>query len=263
MNKEQVNKEQVNKEQVNKEHVNDILKDIPIFWINLERSERRRNIMKETLDRFNLSHQRIEAVDGNNIDLEEYNKIYSINEKMNKYEVACAMSHIKAIKYCYDEGLEYALILEDDATFDYFQYKTDTLLELLDELKEKQGDCLQLANMIARKLFPTISKNLNKYKLFKANYNGAQSYLITRNGMKTVLDKFEKNKRIEISELMIFGSVNNFVTTPYFSYPFLKNSNDENMNLSTIRANTKSAHAYQTISKMLWDKYYKELNTKQ
>jgi len=242
----------MNKEE---QHIHNILKDIPIFWINLDRSERRRIIMQTNLDKYNLKHNRIGAVDGNKIDLEECNKKYTINEKMNKYEIACALSHMKVIKHCYDQGLEYALILEDDANFDYFPYKTDTILEMLEELKTIDGECLQLANIIARKLFTTF--NFKKNKLIKnASAAGAQSYLITRNGMKKVLDNFENNKKIEVSESMIFGVANNFLTPPYFSYPFLRNDKGEKLDVSTIRTNTKSAHATQTISKMLWDEYY-------
>jgi glycosyl transferase family 25 len=246
----------MNKEE---QHIHNILKDIPIFWINLERSERRRNIMQTELDRYNLNHTRIEAVDGNNIDLEECNKNYTINEKMNKYEIACALSHMKAIQHCYNQGLEYALILEDDANFDYFPYKTDTLLELLGELKTINGECVQLANIIARKMFPTLNFKKNKF-IKNGSVAGAQSYLITRNGMKKVLDNFENNKKIEVSESMIFGVANNFLTPPYFSYPFLRNDKGEKISISTIRENTKSAHATQTVSKMLWDEYYDRSN---
>lgn len=239
------------------QHIHNILKDIPIFWINLERSERRRSIMQTELDRYNLNHIRIEAVDGNKIDLEEYNKNYTINEKMNNYEIACTLSHMKAIQHCYDQGLEYALILEDDANFDYFPYKTDTVLELLEELKTIDGECLQLATIIARKLFPIYKNNFKKNKLIKnSSVAGAQSYLITRNGMKKVLDNFENKKKIEVSESMIFGVANNFLTPPYFSYPFLRNDKGEKLGVSTIRENTKSAHATQTVSKVLWDEYY-------
>lgn len=241
----------MNKEE---QHIHDLLKDIPIFWINLERSERRRTILQTELDRYNLNHTRIEAIDGNNIDLEECNKKYTINEKMNKYEIACALSHMKAIQHCYDQGLEYALILEDDANFDYFPYKTDTMLEMLEELKTIDGECLQLANIIARKDFSTF--NFKKNKFIKWGCAGAQSYLITKNGMKKVLHNFENNKKIKVSELMIFGVTNNFFTPPYFSYPFLRNDKGEKIDLSTIRVNTKGAHATQTVSKMLWDDYY-------
>ena len=248
----------MNKEE---QHIHNILKDIPIFWINLDRSERRRTIMQTKLDKYNLNHTRIEAVDGNKIELDEYNKNYIINEKMNKYEIACALSHMKVIQHCYDQGLEYALILEDDANFDYFPYKTDTLLELLEELKTIDGECLQLASIIPRKQFPIYKNKFENKKMFKTTQAaGAQSYLITRNGMKKVLYNFENNKKIEVSEHMIFNITNNFLTPPYFSYPFLRNEKGEIIDHSTIRANTKSAHATQTISKMLWDEYYGRSN---
>ena len=58
---------------------------------------------------------------------------------------------------------------------------------------------------------------------------------------------------------MIFGVANTFITAPYFSYPFLRNEKGDKVNTSTIRLNTKSDHATQTISKQLWDNYYKNL----
>jgi len=242
-----------------KEHIYNILKDIPIFWINLERSNIRRNRLLSELDKYNLNHTRIEAVDGNNIDLEEYSKNYNINEKMNKYEIACTLSHVKAIKHSYDQGLEYALILEDDANFDYFPYKTDTLLELLEELKTIDGECLQLASIIPRKQFPIYKNKFENKKMFKtSSAGGTQSYLITRNGMKKMLDHFENIKKLEVADIYIYSVTNNFITTPFFSYPFLKNDKGEILDSSTIRDNTKSAHATQTNSKILWDEYYQQ-----
>jgi len=243
------------------QHIHDLLKNISIFWINLERSERRRNIMLEEFKKYNLIHTRIEAVDGNDIDVDEYKKKYTIDEKMNKYEIACALSHMKVIKHCYDQGLEYALILEDDANFDYFPYKTDTLLELLEELKIIDGECLQLANIIPRKQFPIYKNKFENKKMFKtSSAAGTQSYLITRNGMKKVLDNFENIKKLEVADIYIYNITNNFITTPFFSYPFLKKDKGEILDGSTIRDNTKSAHATQTYSKMLWDEYYQQNN---
>ena len=175
---------------------------------------------------------------------------------MNKYEIACALSHIKTIQHCYNQGLEYALILEDDATFEYFAYKTDTILCLLKELNSVNGECLQLGNTINRKVFTRLNFSKKFIKLF---VGGAQSYLITREGMKKVLNNFNNLKKIEVSEIMIFNVANTFITAPYFSYPFLINEKGDKVNTSTIRLNTKSDHATQTISKQLWDNYYKNL----
>jgi GR25 family glycosyltransferase involved in LPS biosynthesis len=239
---------------MNIENVKNILKDIPIFWINLERAVERRVKMEKYFVKYNLNAERIDAIDGNNIDLEQYKQNYRINVHMSKYEVACALSHLKAIETCYNKNLDYALILEDDVTFDYFDYKQNTLLFLLDELKKVNGECIQLCNIVGKKDFLKYSDS--KELLIKSNLAGAQSYLITKEGMKKVLDNFNNTKNINVSEHMIFRIVNNYITKPYFSYPFLKNENGDKINISFIRENSKSAHTTQTISKLLWDEYY-------
>jgi len=239
-------------------NINKLLKDIPIFWINLERATRRRNILLDKFNKYELNHTRVEAIDGNNIDLEDYKLKYNVNEKMSKFEVACALSHLKTIQLCYDQNLEFALILEDDVTFDYFKYKKKPIIELLDDLKNVNGDCIQLGHIIGKAGFNNISQ-CKKKVLIMGNAAGAQAYLITKEGMKKVLNNFEQTKNLEVSEQMIFNKVNNYIIKPYFSYPFLRDENGSKINLSFIRSNTKGAHATQTLSKMRWDKYYKDL----
>ena len=75
--------------------------------------------------------------------------------------------------------------------------------------------------------------------------------------MKKIIEYFENIQYITISEDLIFSNINTFFTKPYFSYPFL-NDNDHK-NISFIRDNTKSAHAVQTINKLLWNEYYLNL----
>ena len=239
---------------MNIKNTENILRNIPIFWINLERAYDRRKNMENTFLKYNLNVERIEAIDGNNINLEEYKKNYDINNKISKYEVSCAFSHLKAIETCYNKGLEYALILEDDVIFNYFDYKKDSLLFLLDELKKLNGECIQLCNIVNKKEFEKYSRENNL--LIKSDLASAIAYLITSDGMKKVLDNFNNSKKINVSEHMIFKIVSNYIVKPYFSYPFLKDENGNDVNKSFIRQNTKSAHATQTISKQLWDAYY-------
>lgn len=237
---------------MNNKNVKIILKDIPIFWINLQRSNERRIKMENNFKKYNLQATRVDAIDGDNINLKEYKENFNINEKMNKYEVACTLSHLKAIKTSYDQGLEYALILEDDVEFDYLDYKKYSLSFLLEELNKINGECIQLSIIVSRKNF---LKYANSDKLLiKGELCSAVSYLITREGMKKVLDNFYNTKNINVSEHTIFKIVNNYITKPYFTYPFLK---DEcGTNPSFIRENNKSAHATQTINKQLWNEYY-------
>jgi GR25 family glycosyltransferase involved in LPS biosynthesis len=239
---------------MNIENVKNILQDIPIFWINLERALERRNKMNELFLQYDLQAERIDAIDGNNINLDEYKQNYNLNSRMSKYEIACTLSHLKAIKTCYEKNLDYALILEDDITFDYFDYKKDTLKFLLEELGKVNGECIQLCNIVNKKIFSNYATS--EKLLIKSDLDGAAAYLITKNGMKKVLDNIENNKVIDISEHMIFRITNNYIVKPYFSYPFLRDEQGNKTNISFIRENTKGAHATQTISKLLWDEYY-------
>ena len=240
------------------DNINKLLKDIPIFWINLDRATRRKNILENIFNINNLKATRVEAIDGKNIDLEDYKSKYNVNEKMSKFEVACALSHLKTIQLCYDQNLDFALILEDDVNFDYFKYKKKPIIELLDNLKNLNGDCLQLGYIMDKYSFASVSR-CKKKVLIKADSAGAQAYLITKEGMEKVLNDFEKTKNIQVSEHMIFKIVNNYLIKPYFSYPYLRDDNGNKVNISFIRNNTRSALATQTLSKIRWDEYYKNL----
>ena len=225
-----------------------MFKNINIYWINLERAQYRKEKMLNLFQEHKLTHKRIEAIDGLKINENEIKSQYKVNKKMNVFEIACALTHLKAIQEAYDNNLENVLIFEDDVNFEYLKYQTVSIEELLKELIELKGECIQLAMINQRKTIPSLIKNKNK--LIKFNSNGAQAYLLTRQGMKTVLDNFHTLKYLEVSEHMIFKVANNYVVKPYFSYEFYKN------NTSYIRENNKSAHATQTWSKLLWDEYY-------
>ena len=70
-------------------HIKKIIGDIPILYINLERSNDRKEILEKTLIENVLKFTRIEAIDGNEIDIESIKNQYHVNKKMNKYEIAC------------------------------------------------------------------------------------------------------------------------------------------------------------------------------
>ena len=244
-----------------------ILNNIPIFWINLDgtgqpkqrqrTAQRRRKILLDKFNKYELNHTRVEAIEGNNLDIEEYKKNYTINEKMNKFEVACTLSHLKAIELCYNQNLEFALILEDDTNFDYFKYKKKPIIELVKELKILKGDCIQVGWTGGKKIFSKISQS--KKELIRENASGTQAYLITRKGMKKILDYFKLSKKIEVADILVYKKLDNYLVKPYFSYPFLK-ENGRSVNFSLIRSNTKGAHAVQTLSKIRWDNYYNNLD---
>ena len=88
-----------------------------IYWINMNKSINRRIWMENQFKKFNvLYNERIKAIDGKKMN---YNNL--IIEDINKYknsEIACTLSHLKAIKKAYDNNDEICYVMEDDISLD-------------------------------------------------------------------------------------------------------------------------------------------------
>lgn len=91
--------------------------------INLPRSEQRREAMLKQASSFGLDVQIVPAVDGAELDLEHSSK-YGYDERARKRrhttgllpnEIACLLSHRKALQTFLDSAADYAVIMEDDA----------------------------------------------------------------------------------------------------------------------------------------------------
>jgi|GEM_PF-367452 len=90
------------------------------YVINLEVSTDRWQYIHKHLSDLGIVHQRVDAIDAqlNNLDKSGYDMLRNKNEYFSPLkgtEIACYMSHIKALKqFLNDSSVEYALILEDD-----------------------------------------------------------------------------------------------------------------------------------------------------
>ena len=119
------------------------LKDFgPIYVINLKSREDRLDHIKKEFNKYNIKdYTVIEAVDGSNEDLSLL--VESIDSiPLSKNELACSISHLKAIKYWLNTSKsDYAIIVEDDLiletvnnwqwTWNDFLSKIDTHYEIL------------------------------------------------------------------------------------------------------------------------------------
>ncbi len=121
-------------------------KNVAIYYINLDRSEERNSQLLHTLKDFNYDIHRISAVDGKNLtyeDVPEY--MYEYREKYHTHltfgEIACTLSHKKALKEFLQSDYDYAIILEDDAII------TPQLNTLLEHIESVRGwDIIKLEN---------------------------------------------------------------------------------------------------------------------
>ena len=227
-------------------HIKKIIDDIPILYINLERSNNRKEILEKTLNENDLKFTRIEAIDGNDLDIDSIKSQYHVNSKMNKYEIACALSHYKALEEIKLKKYDIALILEDDCNFEYMKYKTLPLSKLV-KIKD-DWETIQIAGTYSKKrFFEMISL---QEELLEGNDAGAIAYLINQKGVDKILKNFYETKIINVSEHNMFLITKNYMTKPYFTYYNYRTIG------STIRENIKSANMTQTLSKMWWDDYY-------
>ena len=113
------------------------LKDFgPIYVINLKSRQDRLNNIKKEFNKHNIKdYTIIEAVDGSNENLSLLvENVQSIGISNN--EIACTVSHLKAIKHWLDTSKsDYAIIMEDDLildTVDNWQWTWNEFLSKID-----------------------------------------------------------------------------------------------------------------------------------
>jgi len=191
-----------------------------IAWINLDRSHSRYQKMIELLKYLNIKNSKISAIDGKTEDLNEYKK----NNNMTNYEIACCLSHIKAISYLKDIDGNYFMICEDDINFNNVKYFTINLEKIIKDAP-KDFDIL-IINKTSYFIYDNIYTLLNS-KLQKTW--GAVCYIITKNAINKFNNialyennKFKINKNLEVSDIFIYKYLNTYV----YKYNFIA-TNDE------------------------------------
>ncbi|MCK7459107.1 glycosyltransferase family 25 protein [Idiomarina aminovorans] len=92
-----------------------------IFLINLDRSVERLNNAAGQLDSAGVDFERISAVDGKTLENELINKVFDDKMAQKRYhydltlgEMGCYLSHVKCWEKIIEDGLDFAVILEDD-----------------------------------------------------------------------------------------------------------------------------------------------------
>lgn len=97
----------------------------PLWVVNLPQSKGRREYIGGHLQALGLPHEIVPAVDGRLLPPEELAELYDpvrtkacIRREMALGEVGCALSHLRLYQRMLDEGIDMAVIVEDDAVVD-------------------------------------------------------------------------------------------------------------------------------------------------
>ncbi len=172
--------------------------NIPIYYINLDRSTNRKTHMEEQLKLYNLNAKRVSAIDGKkiltsrgNIKLNDNITIpYVNNYKLSNNELGCTLSHLKAIYNSYMNGDNISLIIEDDVSFVLMPFWFENL------------DSIIKSAPLDWKIINLYTYNNNKHSniflkcTLKQPCYGAVAYIINREGMKNVIYDILKYNKI-------------------------------------------------------------------
>lgn len=199
--------------------------EIPIYYINLDRSPERKNYILNEIAKTNtnlkqadidlkLNETRITAIDGKDCEnvLHYFTKNNVTPFENSSYEVACCLSHLHAIKKAYENNENIAIIMEDDVNLQFFHEN----YEKFSEQTKKLSNDTEILQILPFKE-PVIGNSLYEQEIgfykWKYFYYCAGMYLVTRKAMKKIIDRFFENDKLKvnyincfISDLLIFSS---------------------------------------------------------
>lgn len=188
-----------------------------IGWINLDRSTERRTNMESILSNINVPNIRISAIDGKTENVREY---INVDTKMSNYEIACSLSHLKAIMHLSKMDGEYFMICEDDINFNYINLFEETLKDII--LNSPPFDLLLINKIYDKKIIDNyIQWNEEAKKGHDYHIAGAGCYIVSREGINNVLKLFSydslnnifnfKNNNFNVSDVFLYMNTNTFV----------------------------------------------------
>jgi len=157
----------------------------PIFYINLSKSNERKTFMENQFLRFNINnYKRIDAINGNNIKL-SYR--YKFTKPITYNEIGCTLSHFEAIKQAYNDNCEIAIICEDDINFSFLPRWKETFKEI----EKNAPNNWYIIKLHDNNYINIPTKNVDvNYNLFTTRMTSTGLYMINRNSMKFLLDRY-------------------------------------------------------------------------
>lgn len=219
----------------------------PIYLINLKDHRHRLRHAKKEFSKYNITNYTvIEAIDGRNSDLSEI--IDGKYPNLKPSEIGCITSHIKTLKHWLDTSdSEYAIIMEDDFSFDtvqYWNWDWDYVIKNL----PKNLDIVQLI-MIKNDPVDFSLHKKEKYSIKNImSYSWSTAcYLIKRDYAKNIVKLHYKNGKYKLDSFgfknqaadVILYNLGNAYSMPLFTH-VLDIKNSINSNHGRFHMNSKN-----------------------
>jgi GR25 family glycosyltransferase involved in LPS biosynthesis len=192
-----------------------------ILWINLERSVDRKNYMENLLKNINIENIRINAIDGKNDNIRNIINI-PFTRDLSNYEIACTLSHIKAINYLNKIDGNFFMICEDDITLNNLILFNTNLNDII--LNSPEFDIL-----ILNKIYLNNLKNLyEKWNDYNIDLiSGTACYIISRKGINKIIKNaeylennnfiFNQDKFFDVADIYLYKNLETYV----YKYNFI------------------------------------------
>jgi GR25 family glycosyltransferase involved in LPS biosynthesis len=196
------------------------LKDLPpVYYLNLDEQPERKQYMDEQFKYWEVeNYTRISAYDGRNDDLSNIIK-GRYPDNMTTSEIGCTTSHLKAIKYWYDNSdSSYAIFMEDDVDLQLVRFWNFTWKDFVSKVPY-DWDVIQLA------IICTGDLHVKLHKRFVNDFSTA-AYMISRHHAEKLLkfhirgDKYKLDQGVKpraVADDLIYNSGNTF-SIPLFLY---------------------------------------------
>lgn len=222
-----------------------------ILWINLDCSIQRKINTENILKNILIPNERISAVDGSKLILPKLN--YERN--ISTYELACLLSHIKAISSLKNIDGNYFLICEDDFILHNTIFFSKDLKEIIQNCPS--FDILSIQSTFNKELHSEYNKWSDYYIENPLSFIGCTgSYIISKSGINKILENnnftddtnYILNYPINAADIYLYKYVNTFV----YKYNFISSFNTDSVfNQKFIRQYQK--FNFIRINKMLED----------
>ena len=197
------------------------------YWINLKRSKDRRKHMEKELNKLKVKHTRIEAINGKKLETYDYNLSLLTLKSNTPGEIACTLSHLKAIKASYDNNDSMCIIMEDDVCFELCQYWTKSLKQVVKEAP-KDWEILQLNTSNANELWKFYETKAKPYLKWNKLYYSGLVYIIKRKAMEKLLNTIFKqvinNKRFLADYVIYDTCITYTLSKPLFMHMLFASS---------------------------------------
>jgi GR25 family glycosyltransferase involved in LPS biosynthesis len=243
--------------------------DVPILYINLDRSLSRNSKMIESLGKISNNYERISGFDSQNIDKNaqkegEWDGMKYTIKPHKKYnprakEIAIILSHMKALKKIIDNNYEMAIIMEDDLSFQYIEDWNKKINNIIANAPSN-WKILKFHNSFSPEVRNNISlceRGIHYTPLTKDLLHSAGCYIIKKSAVLELMDKynidgiytFPKNNEFCVCECIVFSLSNVYVyTVPYICV------NDENVSTNGKR------NPLDTNTNLIIHSYWKKKN---